>query len=44
MRVVAKVERHPGELYPCLGFIATNLTRSANHIVAFYNQRGRAEH
>ena len=26
-RVVAKVEWHPGELYPRVGFIVTNLTR-----------------
>jgi hypothetical protein len=42
-RVVAKVEWHPGELYPRVGFIVTNLTRPANRIVAFYNQRGTAE-
>ncbi len=42
-RVVAKVEWHPGELYPCVGFVVTNLSRPAERIVAFYNQRGRAE-
>jgi Transposase DDE domain group 1 len=42
-RVVAKVERHPGELYPRVGFIVTNLARSGKRIVAFYNQRGTAE-
>jgi hypothetical protein len=42
-RVVAKVERHPGELYPRVGFIATNLARPAERVVAFYNQRGTAE-
>jgi hypothetical protein len=42
-RVVAKVEWHPGELYPRVGFIATNLSRPAERIVAFYNQRGTAE-
>jgi hypothetical protein len=42
-RVVAKVEWHPGELYPRVGFIVANLTRPANRIVAFYNQRGTAE-
>jgi hypothetical protein len=41
--VVAKVEWHPGELYPRVGFIVTNLARSAEGIVAFYNQRGTAE-
>jgi len=39
-RVVAKVEWHPGELYPRVGFIVTNLARSAERVVAFYNQRG----
>ena len=42
-RVVTKVEWHPGELYPRVGFIVTNLARPANRIVAFYNQRGTAE-
>jgi hypothetical protein len=40
---VAKVEWHPGELYPRVGFIVTNLTRPAQRVVAFYNQRGTAE-
>ena len=42
-RVVAKVEWHPGELYPRVGFIVTNLARPAERLVAFYNQRGTAE-
>ena len=42
-RVVAKVEWHPGELYPRVGFLVTNLRRSARRVVAFYNGRGRAE-
>src|SRR5438067_2148780 len=42
-RVVTKVEWHPGELYPRVGFIVTNLARPAEHVVAFYNQRGTAE-
>jgi hypothetical protein len=41
--VVAKVEWHPGELYPRVGFIVTSLARSAEGIVAFYNKRGTAE-
>jgi hypothetical protein len=41
-RVVAKVEWHPGELYPRVGFIVTNLARPAERVVAFYNQRGTA--
>jgi hypothetical protein len=41
--VAAKVEWHPGELYPRVGFIVSNLPRSPEGIVAFYNQRGTAE-
>jgi hypothetical protein len=40
---VAKVEWHPGELYPRVGFIVTNLVRPAERVVALYNQRGTAE-
>jgi hypothetical protein len=42
-RVVAKVEWHPGEVYPRVGFIVTNMTRPAEHVMAFYNHRGTAE-
>jgi hypothetical protein len=42
-RVVAKVEWHPSELYPRVGFIVTNLARPAQRVVAFYNRRGTAE-
>jgi hypothetical protein len=42
-RVVAKVEWHPGELSPRVGFIVTNLSRPAARVVAFYNRRGTAE-
>jgi hypothetical protein len=42
-RVVAKVEWHPGELYPRAGLIVTNMTRPAERLVMFYNQRGTAE-
>ena len=42
-RVVAKVEWHPGELYPRVGFLVANLIRPAERLVAFYNQRGTAE-
>ena len=48
-RVVAKVEWHPGELYPRVGLdplrssSVTNLSRPAERVVAFYNQRGTAE-
>ncbi len=42
-RVVAKVEWHPGELYPRVGFIVTNLSRPAARVTKFYNGRGTAE-
>ncbi len=48
-RVVAKVEWHPGELYPRVGLdpfhgsSVTNLSRSAERVTRFYNQRGTAE-
>ena len=42
-RVIAKVEWHPGELYPRVGFIVTNLSRPADRVVAFYNKRGTCE-
>ena len=39
-RVVAKVEWHPGER---VGFIVTNMARSAENVIAFYNKRGTCE-
>lgn len=42
-RVVAKVEHHPGELFPRAGFIVTNLTLPSRPVVRFYNKRGTAE-
>jgi Transposase DDE domain group 1 len=42
-RVVAKVEWHPGELYPKVGFIVTNLSRPAPRVTKFYNGRGTGE-
>ena len=42
-RVVANVEWHPGELYPRVGFIVTNMSRPAERVVMFYNHRGTAE-
>ncbi len=42
-RVIAKVEWHPGELYPRVGFIVTNLLRPVERVVAFYNKRGTWE-
>ena len=38
-----RVVWHPGELYPRVGFIVTNLSRPAERVVAFYNHRGTAE-
>ena len=42
-RVVAKMEWHPGELYPRVGFIVTNLSRPAERVVAFYYHRGTVD-
>jgi hypothetical protein len=42
-RVVAKVKWYPGELYPRVRFIVTNLARPAARVVVFYNHRGTAE-
>ena len=41
--MIAKVEWHPGELYPRVGFIVTNMSRRAENVVAFYNKRGTCE-
>ncbi len=47
--MVAKVEWHPGELYPRVGLdplcgsSVTNLSRPTERAVAFYNKRGTAE-
>jgi hypothetical protein len=42
-RVLAKVEWHPGELLPRVGFLVTNLPLDPEEVFAFYNQRGAAE-
>jgi hypothetical protein len=42
-RVVAKVEWHPGELFPRVRFIVTNLRRKSKNVVDFYNKRGTCE-
>ena len=39
-RVIAKVEWHPGELYPRVGFIVTNMSRPAERVVT--TSAGRA--
>jgi hypothetical protein len=42
-RIIAKIEWHPGELFPKIGFIVTNLPMDPDWVVQFYNQRGTAE-
>lgn len=42
-RVIAKIEWHPGELFPKVGFIVTNMPMDPDWVVRFYNQRGTAE-
>ena len=42
-RVIAKIEWHPGELFPRVGFIVTNLPMEPDWVMGFYNQRGTAE-
>lgn len=42
-RRLAKVEWHPGELLPRIGFVITNLPFNPEEVFAFYNQRGTAE-
>jgi len=42
-RVIAKIEWHPGELFPKVGFIVTNMPMDPDWVVSFYNQRGTAE-
>ncbi|MCB1377649.1 MAG: transposase [Alphaproteobacteria bacterium] len=40
---MAKVKWHPGELYPRVGSIVTNLSRPPENIVVFFNQRVSCE-
>lgn len=42
-RVIAKVEWHPGDLFPRMGFVVTNLPMEPDRVIRFYNQRGTAE-
>jgi hypothetical protein len=42
-RVVAKVEHRPGELFPRVGLILTNLKVDSRDVVRFYNKPGTAE-
>ena len=41
-RVVSRVEFHPGELFPRVGFIVTNRSLPNERVPAFYNGRGTA--
>src|SRR5262249_38400746 len=41
-RVIAKVEWHPGELYPRVGFIVTNMSRTASGSLRSITSAGRA--
>lgn len=40
--MLAKVEWHPGELFPRVDFLVTNLPLEPEQVVRFYNQRGTA--
>ena len=42
-RVIAKIEWHPGELFPKIGFIVTNLPMEPEEVTRFHNRRGTAE-
>jgi len=42
-RVIAKIEYHPGELFPRVGFIITSLNWRDKKVVKFYNKRGTCE-
>jgi len=42
-RIIAKIEQHPNELFPRVGFIVTNLKWRDKKVVKFYNKRGTCE-
>lgn len=42
-RIVAKIEFHPGELFPTVGFLVSNRSLPNERVFAFYNARGTAE-
>jgi Transposase DDE domain group 1 len=42
-RVVANVEWHPGELFPSIGFLVTNLWAKPEGVMHLYHGRGTAE-
>jgi Transposase DDE domain group 1 len=43
VKMALVMARLPGELYPRVGFIVTNMARPAENVVAFYNKRGTCE-
>ena len=42
-RIVAKIEQHPEEIFPRVGFIINNLRWRDKKVVKFYNKRGTCE-
>ncbi len=42
-RIIVKIEQYPGELFPRVGFIVTNLKWCDKKVVKFYNKRGTCE-
>ncbi len=42
-RLLAKIEWHPGELFPRVGFLVTNRPLEPEQVFGIYNQRGTAE-
>ena len=42
-RVIAKIEWHPGELFPRVSFNVTNLPMEPDEVTRYYNRRGTAE-
>jgi len=42
-RIIPKIERHPGALFPRIGFVITNLPIEPDWIIRFYKQRDTAE-
>ena len=42
-RVITKVEHHPGEMFPRMGFLITSLNLCNKEVVKFYNKRGTCE-
>jgi hypothetical protein len=42
-RIVTKIEFHPSELFPTIGFLVTNRSLPNERVFAFFNDRGTAE-